>query len=98
MTRRPPAAENPKRAPLTSVLRVSRETVLAPVHAWRIVSRFLPARCRYHPSCSTYALTAVRRHGVFLGAVLSVWRILRCNPWSAGGVDHVPAKIDRRSK
>jgi uncharacterized protein len=48
-----------------------------------------PATCKYHPSCSQYAIDAFRRYGLFRGAVLAGWRLLRCNPWSHGGVDHV---------
>ena len=48
-----------------------------------------PATCKYHPSCSQYATDAFRRYGLFRGAVLAGWRLLRCNPWSHGGVDHV---------
>lgn len=69
---------------------VSRETLLLPIHAWRSISRLLPPRCRYHPSCSRYCLDAVRRHGVLVGPVLAGWRVLRCNPWSHGGIDAVP--------
>ena len=69
---------------------VARRIALAPVHAYRrVVSPALPARCRYHPSCSSYAVEAVRRHGVLRGGVLSAWRLLRCNPWSHGGIDRV---------
>lgn len=46
--------------------------------------------CKYYPSCSSYALEAFEKHGALKGLILSVWRILRCNPWSLGGVDHVP--------
>jgi putative membrane protein insertion efficiency factor len=74
---------------------VSRETVLVPVHAWRLISRLLPPRCRYYPSCSAYALTAVRRHGVIYGTLLAAYRVIRCNPWSLGGVDHVPPRNRR---
>lgn len=56
----------------------------------RFISPLFPARCRYYPSCSAYALEAYRKHGVFKGTLLSVWRLLRCNPWSRGGVDYVP--------
>jgi putative membrane protein insertion efficiency factor len=45
-------------------------------------------RCKYHPSCSQYALDALRRYGFFKGSALAVWRLLRCNPWSSGGVDY----------
>ena len=44
--------------------------------------------CKYHPSCSQYAIDALRRYGLLRGLVLAGWRLLRCNPWSAGGVDH----------
>ena len=72
---------------------VSRETVLLPVHAWRLISRtVLQPRCKYYPSCSAYCLDAVRQRGVLAGLVLSAWRLLRCNPWSLGGVDHVPRR------
>ena len=45
--------------------------------------------CRYYPSCSSYGLQSVQQRGVALGILLTAWRILRCNPWSAGGVDEV---------
>jgi hypothetical protein len=44
--------------------------------------------CKYHPSCSQYALEALRKHGLVKGSALAGWRLLRCNPWSHGGVDH----------
>ncbi len=53
----------------------------------RAVSPGLPRRCKYHPTCSEYAVGAIRRFGVLRGAVLAGWRLLRCNPWSHGGVD-----------
>lgn len=46
--------------------------------------------CRFEPSCSRYALEALRRHGPFRGTLLAVWRVLRCNPFNAGGYDPVP--------
>ena len=54
----------------------------------RLLSPLLPARCKYHPSCSQYALDALREYGLARGLVLAVWRLLRCNPWSHGGVDY----------
>lgn len=47
--------------------------------------------CRYFPSCSAYGLEAVTVHGALKGSGLAAWRVLRCNPWSHGGIDHVPA-------
>ncbi len=58
----------------------------------RAISPRLPACCRYRPSCSAYALEAVRVHGPFKGLLLAIWRVLRCNPFSRGGVDPVPPK------
>jgi putative membrane protein insertion efficiency factor len=61
-----------------------------PVRLYRIlVSPLLGRRCKYHPSCSQYALDAFEEFGVVRGAVLAGWRLLRCNPWSHGGVDYV---------
>jgi len=48
-----------------------------------------PGGCKYHPSCSQYAIDALRGYGLFRGVVLAGWRLLRCNPWSRGGVDYV---------
>jgi uncharacterized protein len=45
--------------------------------------------CKYHPTCSQYAIDALRAHGLLRGSVLACWRLLRCHPWSAGGVDKV---------
>jgi len=77
-------AEHTSRHPVTWVL-----TGL--VRAYQlIVSPWFAPRCRYYPSCSAYGLESLRRHGPVTGTVLATWRVLRCNPWSAGGVDHVP--------
>jgi uncharacterized protein len=67
-----------------------RDLVLLPVRAYRrLLSPLLPKRCKYHPSCSAYAVEAVREYGVIRGSVLAGWRLLRCNPWSHGGYDPV---------
>ena len=59
------------------------------VHIYRwTVSPLLGNRCKYHPSCSQYALDALREYGFLRGSILAGWRLLRCNPWSHGGVDH----------
>lgn len=60
------------------------------VRAYRLlVSPLLGPRCKYHPTCSQYALDALREAGLARGTVLAGWRLLRCNPWSHGGVDYV---------
>ena len=72
---------------------VFSHAVGAPIRLYqRTISANTQPRCRYAPSCSHYALEALEIHGVFKGTLLSAWRVLRCNPWSAGGVDRVPAK------
>lgn len=57
-----------------------------------IVSPWFAPTCRYYPSCSAYGLAALRQHGFIKGLVLTAWRLLRCNPWSKGGVDRVPPR------
>ena len=54
------------------------------------LSTRLPSRCRFHPSCSAYALEALERHGAARGSWLAVRRIGRCHPWHPGGLDPVP--------
>lgn len=56
----------------------------------QIISPWFAPTCKYYPSCSNYAIGALRTHGPLRGLGLTAWRLLRCNPWSAGGVDHVP--------
>ena len=60
-----------------------------------VLSPVLPMSCRYHPTCSHYACTAVARHGAVRGGWLALTRILRCHPWNAGGIDPVPEQWDR---
>jgi len=71
-------------------MRALRVIATAPIRLYqRAISPALPSRCRYYPSCSEYAVQAVRRYGILRGVVLAAWRLLRCNPWSHGGVDLV---------
>ncbi len=59
------------------------------VRAYRAaVSPVLGPRCKYHPTCSQYALDALGEYGFLRGSTLTAWRLLRCNPWSHGGVDY----------
>jgi len=53
-----------------------------------LLSPLFGGSCKYYPSCSQYALDALKEYGLFRGMVLAGWRLLRCNPWSHGGVDH----------
>ncbi|MDQ3729730.1 MAG: membrane protein insertion efficiency factor YidD [Actinomycetota bacterium] len=65
-------------------------TFLAPIRFYqRFISPGLPRRCKYEPTCSAYAVSAVRELGVVRGSVVAAWRVLRCNPWSHGGWDPV---------
>ncbi len=58
----------------------------------RFVSPLMGPHCRFHPTCSAYALEAIRVHGALRGSLLAGKRIGRCHPWSPGGVDQVPAR------
>ena len=71
----------------------ARAVVLAPIRVYRrLLSPILPQRCKYHPSCSAYAVQAIEEFGILRGLVLASWRLLRCNPWSHGGHDPVEAQ------
>ncbi len=63
---------------------------IALVYGYRYTFGVLVPRgtCKYHPSCSQYAIDALKEFGFFKGSTLAAWRLLRCNPWSRGGVDH----------
>jgi hypothetical protein len=56
----------------------------------RLLSPLLPPACRFHPTCSVYALQALEKHGALRGVRLTVWRLLRCQPFHPGGFDPVP--------
>ena len=58
----------------------------------RAISPLLGPRCKYHPTCSAYAVQAVEEYGILRGSLLAGWRLLRCNPWSYGGFDPVAAQ------
>jgi putative membrane protein insertion efficiency factor len=91
-----PAAELPNVGrPAT----VGGRVLLWPIIAYRRwVSPALPARCRFYPSCSAYAMEAITRHGAVRGTALAVWRLLRCHPFHPGGFDPVPDALGRRRR
>ena len=75
---------------MSALLRVPSMIGIGLIWAYRLTfGALFPATCKYHPSCSEYAMQAVRRHGLIKGIVLAGWRLLRCNPWSRGGFDPV---------
>ena len=68
----------------------ARRLAILPLRAYQVlISPMLGEHCRYYPSCSEYAVQAVQRFGILRGLVLAGWRLLRCNPFSRGGVDLV---------
>ncbi len=72
---------------------VARRAAIAPIVLYqRVISPALPRRCKYEPTCSQYAVQAIRRFGILRGLVLAAWRLLRCNPFSHGGFDPVDAQ------
>ena len=74
-----------RRSPLAWLL-------LVPITLYRWTAPFRVARCRFYPSCSTYAVEAIREHGALRGLVLGARRLLRCHPWNVGGLDPVPPR------
>jgi putative membrane protein insertion efficiency factor len=72
------------------VTRGLRWLLVLPIRAYQLLlSPLVGERCKYYPSCSAYAVQAIQRFGILRGLVLAGWRLLRCNPWSAGGFDPV---------
>lgn len=59
----------------------------------KFISPVLPDSCRYYPTCSTYMIDALKKHGIILGLIMGISRIIRCNPFVRGGVDPVPDKF-----
>jgi putative membrane protein insertion efficiency factor len=71
-------------------MKIARAAAILPIKLYQwLVSPLLGQRCKYYPSCSEYAVQAIQRFGILRGLVLAGWRLLRCNPWSHGGLDPV---------
>lgn len=76
--------------------RVPQRLLIALVRGYRFLLKpWLGQACRFEPTCSQYALTALERHGAVVGTALSAGRLLRCHPWCAGGCDDVPPQAPR---
>ena len=74
-------------------MRAATRIAQAPIVLYqRVISPALPRRCRFEPTCSSYALQALQEFGILRGLVLAAWRVLRCNPFSHGGYDPVQAQ------
>jgi uncharacterized protein len=74
------------------ILLIPRNIGVLLIRGYRaVISPLYGDVCRYHPSCSAYGLGSVQQQGLLVGSVLTAWRIVRCNPWSAGGIDDVRA-------
>jgi putative membrane protein insertion efficiency factor len=90
------------------VKRIATAILLAPIRAYqRWISPAIAPRCRYYPTCSNYAVEAIRELGPVRGSILAAWRVLRCNPFSHGGVDELedrrlfrgtPTRSERRAR
>lgn len=73
------------------IRQVIRKAAVLPIRIYqKTLSPLLPPACRFEPRCSQYAIEAIMRHGIIKGGILAAWRILRCQPLSAGGFDPVP--------
>ena len=73
--------------------------VIIPIKIYQLcISPFIGNRCRFHPSCSSYAIEAITEHGTVKGGFLTIKRISRCHPWSAGGYDPVPDTVNPPGK
>ena len=88
--------------------RIATAVLLTPIRAYqRWISPAIAPRCRYYPTCSNYAVEAIRELGPVRGSILAAWRVLRCNPFSHGGVDELkdrrlfrgtPTRSERRAR
>lgn len=76
---------------LSNLRNILVKLLILPIRFYqKVISPLKPPCCRFTPSCSAYAIQALRKHGPLKGSLLAVWRILRCNPWGGSGYDPVP--------
>ena len=68
--------------------RIAEFILIKPIELYRrYISPHTPPRCRFYPTCSEYAILAIKKHGPVRGGLMAIWRILRCNPFFKGGID-----------
>ena len=84
-----------------SIVKILRRILIViliiPVKIYQLmISPLMPASCRHLPTCSEYAIEAIKTHGIFMGTWLAVKRILRCHPWGTHGYDPVPLKKNKK--
>ena len=73
-----------------TVNEIIKRIFILPIKLYQIlISPLFPNKCKYYPSCSNYSIQAINKYGIFKGLLKSIWRILRCNPFSLGGYDPV---------
>jgi putative membrane protein insertion efficiency factor len=83
---------------MRQLLRVPSLLVIGLIRLYQVtLARALPQRCRFYPSCSEYAVQALREKGLVRGGAAAGWRLARCGPWSRGGVDPVHSKAKTAS-
>lgn len=88
-----PARPGVLRRALRAVSSAAVAVLVAPIWLYqRTISPRTPASCKFHPTCSSYAVGALRTHGPVKGSLLAVRRIGRCHPWQLGGIDPVPPR------
>jgi uncharacterized protein len=94
-----PASGDARRSLSEELARYARMALVTPIVLYqRLISPAIPRRCKYEPTCSRYAIEAIRDYGILRGLVLAGWRLLRCNPWSHGGYDPASAQRVFRSR
>lgn len=69
-----------------------RSLLVLAIRVYQVLTSWAPPTCRYHPTCSRYAMDAIRIHGSLRGSILAARRIGRCHPWHEGGLDPVPPR------